>query len=1172
MNNIESLGRDIIIYGRNPDNTVYKTVDRNFQPYFYIPDDNGEFTSIYGDKLKKIVISNPNDVFFEVRNYPVTFEGDVNYRIRYIIDKIEKLEKEPLRILYIDIEVDSSNGFPVPELAKMQMLSIGLYDSFDKEYIVYYLGLDDYDISDCKLIKCTTEQEMLTKFLDYLKEKDPDIISGWNVDFDAYYIYNRMKNLNMNTNLLSRDRYNCYDNVKQKKVKFFGRFIFDLLEAYKIMIPDSRENYRLDTIGDIELGFGKHKFKGDLTNLYLTDKRNFLYYNMTDVKILVELDEKRHIINFFDELRRFIKCRFEDCFARSMMSDAYILNYAHRLNVVMPSKIPVEHTEYEGAIVKRNVESGIYNNVASLDFQSLYPSCILSCNMSVETFKLKDSVKEQELENYICLENGVCFDKNIDGLVPSIIKELFELRKKYREEMKKYDMDSLNYNKFNSMQYSCKILLNVQYGIFAFAGSRIYNKQIADSITLMARNIILHSEKIVTQYGYKVGYMDSVTKDTKITIEDCSSISMEEYWNYCAYKEVNDRGKCFKKCFVPILTCDNNFKNKYIVPQSIIRHKVKKKIYRLYLTNTEYLDVTKDHSLIYIDYKSGDFMNISPKDLLKYKVSYLLFNRKLPDVVKSQGFSKSMYELMGFIIGNGNLIKQVDSKKYNYISLSSRYINVLKKGFIKNICKEYNCNYTQRNKTDLTINSTKLADMLYNFMFGGISKTKKIPLWLFKETDENICSFLRGYMSADGTVCIRNNKPIIKCDSINKNLLLGLQKLFFRVGICCSYYEESKKTRYKNVESKFNMKRINILDKFLFKKKIGFLTNVNKKLKNVSDKECYVCNDDKIISKSYHNLKSHICSVKNINGFLSKDFRLRRIIKYKTYMVDDYVYDFSISEYHKFYANNVLVSNTDSLFVFVNIKSDDIKKIINEGFVIKDLVNNSLSYFCKQNHNIDKHYFNIQYEKFYSEIYFATVLKRYFGYIIWKEGIFLEEKKFHLMGFEGKRKDTPKVSQDMQKTLFRMLLDGKSKEEIKVFLDGFIDKVKTVYTPDEIALPISYGREVYKNNPINMRAIKFSNEYFNMDIRLGDRLKYLFVTKFNKYRTDVVAIKDELPSGFVVDYQQMLRRILWLKVSPVLNSLGYRDLLPVKNRVKIKEKNRNIFEYLKDIEEEAKKL
>ena len=83
--------------------------------------------------------------------------------------------------------------------------------------------------------------------------------------------------------------------------------------------------------------------------------------------------------------------------------------------------------------------------------------------------------------------------------------------------------------------------------------------------------------------------------------------------------------------------------------------------------------------------------------------------------------------------------------------------------------------------------------------FCGNSKTKEIPSWLYDESEENICAFLNGCMSGDGTVMLRNNKPMIRYSSISEKLIDDIRLLFFKVGISTAKSKDNKSNelRYK---------------------------------------------------------------------------------------------------------------------------------------------------------------------------------------------------------------------------------------------------------------------------------------------------------------------------------------------------------------------------------------
>jgi intein/homing endonuclease len=389
----------------------------------------------------------------------------------------------------------------------------------------------------------------------------------------------------------------------------------------------------------------------------------------------------------------------------------------------------------------------------------------------------------------------------------------------------------------------------------------------------------------VTAYGrlkiheelvkYKGIYCDSVSKDSNIILENLNSISVEDYYNIHSEGYEYIRDKEFKHfCSIKIL-CNNGKRNVFIKPSKIIRHKIKDIIYRIYLTNSEYIDVTKYHSLIIKE--NDNLVSITP-DKLSTK-SKLLFNSYIPRKIHSFSVDIKFFELLGFIIGNGYLSKQQKSKTYNYIKLSTGYKTQIMERLVIPLQNEYRFNITHR------INSTELAMKCYEYGIYDSNNIKCIPNKIFNESKTNIRAFIRGYFSADGSISIRNNYPIIKLDSINKDNLIKVQKLLQIVNISSSYFESKTNTSYKGKISKYNMKRVCISDRNKFLDEIGFITDVRNRIDKIN-----------MDSRDF--------------GY---DFKERRVLRIEKIEYDDYVYDFEIPEYQNFYANNILVHNTDSV-------------------------------------------------------------------------------------------------------------------------------------------------------------------------------------------------------------------------------------------------------------------
>jgi len=106
MITIENNGSKIVFFGRDNNGQLYIKKDNSFKPYFYILDEKGDYKSLFGEKCKKIYTESPKDVPKLRELYDKTFEADIIYTNRYLIDNFDEIPKEPLRICYFDMEID----------------------------------------------------------------------------------------------------------------------------------------------------------------------------------------------------------------------------------------------------------------------------------------------------------------------------------------------------------------------------------------------------------------------------------------------------------------------------------------------------------------------------------------------------------------------------------------------------------------------------------------------------------------------------------------------------------------------------------------------------------------------------------------------------------------------------------------------------------------------------------------------------------------------------------------------------------------------------------------------------------------------------------------------------------------------------------------------------------
>jgi DNA polymerase I len=519
----EIIGEKPIIhtwYRDKQGNKIHNIV-KDFLPYFYVEEsenvpnnpsivkvESGNFTSIFGEKLKKIYVKVPNDVKLLRSLFKKTYEADILFTNRYLIDAVEKLEKNPWHVVFIDIEILSKGKMPSIKNPENQIFLVCVYSNFLKKYFSFVYTENNNEVEKIQSLQngnwevkiFYSEFEMLKNFIDFLISIDFDIITGWNIQkFDLPYLFSRCDYYGIKYENLSF--FKTIKNPFSEECKIPGKIIFDLMKAYKF-ISEQRRSYSLSYISQKENLPVKKDQSVDRNNFYELWQNNItslIKYNKTDVEILVELDKKLSILEYFDIRRIICHSTWNDVLLNSRLIDNFILKKYHN-KIVFPTKPKIEKRKitYEGAIVI-SPKPGLHENVADFDVSSMYPNIIINFNISPETFSSNGEIIIDESHKF----------KKEKGLIPSIFDELFELRKKYQSEMQKYDVNSIEYETFDKLQANVKYLINSIYGYLGFQGSRLYNKNVAESVTLVGRKTIKFLEQKCNEYNVEIIYADT---------------------------------------------------------------------------------------------------------------------------------------------------------------------------------------------------------------------------------------------------------------------------------------------------------------------------------------------------------------------------------------------------------------------------------------------------------------------------------------------------------------------------------------------------------------------------------------------------------------------------------------------------------------------------------------
>ena len=167
---------------------------------------------------------------------------------------------------------------------------------------------------------------------------------------------------------------------EQLSFDLVGRVHLDLLELYRKYTYEERHSFRLDAIGEHELGEKKTIYEGSLDNLYKNDFGLFIEYNRQDCHLLAKLEKKLKFIELANEIAHQNTVLLQTTMGAVAVTEQAIVNEAHRRGMqVAGRKYKKEGEENQpaaGAYVATPTK-GIHDWIGSIDINSLYPLSLI---------------------------------------------------------------------------------------------------------------------------------------------------------------------------------------------------------------------------------------------------------------------------------------------------------------------------------------------------------------------------------------------------------------------------------------------------------------------------------------------------------------------------------------------------------------------------------------------------------------------------------------------------------------------------------------------------------------------------------------------------------------------------------------------------------------------------
>ncbi len=582
----------IRIFGKDINGENVCVFYNNFSPYFFLHSSEDQYPKMIMDlkekfdakcevverilplgyqepiKLLKITIKNPQqipNIRDYTKNFGTPYEADILFNYRFMADHdlkgmgwvevkgktihtrtikckgieaaeikpIEMQKNAPLKYMAIDIECFvGKDRLATPEKDKIIIIGLSFFPEYKGKNELTLIAKSFFGES---IISCSNEKEMLIRFLEIMKDYDPDIILGYNINnFDFPYIIKRLELLGLPRDI-GRTEKNAFARKLQHSYlpSVSGRVVVDPFEILRRDPWLKFKRYDLGTVAREMLNEEKVSLSGplEINKLWNGNRENMnklIQYSKKDTSLAMSLVIKKGLIDKFFELSKISGLLLQDSFGgQSQRHECNLLNAFYHKKFVMPCrvsdseynrrKIEREKSGLKGALVLEP-EVGLHTEgfTIVLDFTSLYPSIIKAFNICPTTYLPSDI----GLEHITTPTNSMFVKPEVrKGVFPEVVKELIQTRAEVKKQIS-LEKEEEQRRILNAKQLALKDMANSLYGYTGYMRARLYLMDVANTITGYGRDTITKTKKLIEDnFPVKILYSDTdsvfIKTDTK---------------------------------------------------------------------------------------------------------------------------------------------------------------------------------------------------------------------------------------------------------------------------------------------------------------------------------------------------------------------------------------------------------------------------------------------------------------------------------------------------------------------------------------------------------------------------------------------------------------------------------------------------------------------------------
>ena len=554
-------GEQPIIYSRYRDESgeLVEHTDKSYKPYFWVPKNSPDFqfrrvmtrfpesrvifeeqaVGLDGTPLVKVEAQSPFEITRMREQFSKTYEADVRFTDRWLIDNVQVMPDWKPRKWWYDIEWDTGDDPFTTVIAVIDSdLDTPVVFAWADErtncpYEEWQTGQSLYrktrDVS-YELRLFDSESDLHEAFISFMRERDPDMMIAHAGTFaDLPHLINRIPYPERMSPVgqvrkfrKGKDRYDPTDQP------IVGRWQFDTAAqassgtGFERVWKDSGggqlPSLKLNDIAET-LGLGSkltEDIEGmDVHNGWYDYWGEFVDYCLLDTHLLRGIDEAKNVTDFYIQMVRLCGVTLPSAcnvtnFARGLLS--------RRTDKKAPTRAHGDSGSLRGAEVGLNLVTGLHQGVGVIDYKGLYPSLILGNNLSYET------KRDGPGENIIKLENGTYWDQSEQGLLPSVVEYLFAYREECKFKMRHAETEEER-GAWNTTQMAIKRVMASLYGMTAHGGYGWADLDIARTITAQGRECIHLLDQVTTDNGYECLYGHTDSAFIKVPLEEAEMLA-----------------------------------------------------------------------------------------------------------------------------------------------------------------------------------------------------------------------------------------------------------------------------------------------------------------------------------------------------------------------------------------------------------------------------------------------------------------------------------------------------------------------------------------------------------------------------------------------------------------------------------------------------------------------